>query len=92
MANVNDLPMTKSKTSRSWKLAEKLIYAAFQVLKEHDGELQGRKVIEEVEKRIDLDDWAISRYEKSGYICWQSILHFLALCGRRSSGNLLTTG
>lgn len=76
---MHNLTTSKSKNSRSWKLAEKLIYAAFQILKEHDGELQGRKVIEEVGKRVDLDDWAKGRYEKSGYIRWQSILHFYTI-------------
>ncbi|MGK7947846.1 MAG: restriction endonuclease [Xenococcaceae cyanobacterium] len=71
--------MGKNKNSRSWKLAEKLIYTAFAILKDNDGELQGKKVIEEVGQRIELDDWAKSRYEKSGYIRWQSVLHFYTI-------------
>ncbi|MGL6345211.1 MAG: winged helix-turn-helix domain-containing protein, partial [Waterburya sp.] len=71
--------MGKNKSSRSWKLAEKVIYTAFQILKDKDGELQGKEVIELVGQKLELDDWAKSRYEKSGYIRWQSILHFYTI-------------
>jgi restriction system protein len=70
--------MTK-KLSKSSQLAAKLIYATFEVLKKHGGELLGREVVKEVEKRIELDEWAKSRYEKSGYIRWQSMLHFFTI-------------
>ncbi len=86
---MHNLTTSKSKNSRSSKLAEKLIYAAFQILKEHDGELQGRKVIEEVGKRVDLDDWAKGRYDKSGYIRWQTILRF-NISGCVKAGFLVT--
>jgi restriction system protein len=71
--------MAKGRNSRSLKLAQKLIFKAFQILKENDGELQGKQLIEEVGKRVDLDEWATARYEKSGYIRWQSVLHFYSI-------------
>ncbi len=71
--------MTQIKLSRSRELAAKVIFAALQILKEKGGEAPGRLVIVEVEKRVALDDWARTIYEKSGYIRWQSILHFFSI-------------
>jgi restriction system protein len=67
------------KQSKSLALASKVIFAAFEVLRENGGELNGRQVISQVEKRVDLDEWAKSKYEKSGYIRWQSVLHFYSI-------------
>lgn len=67
------------KLSKSRALAAKVIYAAFGILKENGGELNGREVIEQVGEKIELDEWAKSKYEKSGYIRWQSILHFFSI-------------
>lgn len=67
------------KSSKTPALGSKVIFAAFDVLKENGGELNGREVINQVEQRVDLDDWAKSKYEKSGYIRWQSILHFYSI-------------
>jgi len=71
--------MAKEKLSRSRDLAAKVIFAALQILKEKGGQSPGRDVIAEVEKRVPLDEWARSRYEKSGYVRWQSILHFFSI-------------
>ena len=68
--------MTKE-TSRH--LAARVVFAALEILKEKGGQLPGREVIAEVEKRIPLDDWARATYEKSGYVRWQSILHFFSI-------------
>ncbi len=62
--------------SKSSQLKTKLVYAALKVLKTHGGELPGKEVLKEVEKQVKLDEWAKSRYEKTGYIRWQTILHF----------------
>lgn len=71
--------MVKEKLSRSRELAAKVIFAALQILKEKGGQAPGREVIAEVEKRVPLDDWARATYEKSGYVRWQSILHFFSI-------------
>jgi len=71
--------MSKNKLSPSRSLAAKVIFAALQILKEKGGEAAGRDVIAEVEKRVSLDEWAKATYEKSGYIRWQSILHFFSI-------------
>jgi restriction system protein len=71
--------MAHQKLSRSRELAAKVIFAALQILKEKGGEAPGREVLAEVEKRVPLDDWAKAKYEKSGYIRWESILHFFSI-------------
>lgn len=68
-----------TKTSRTREVAEKTIYAAFQILKENGNELPGRDVIEGVAKRVELDEWAKERLEKTGNIRWRSILHFYTI-------------
>jgi len=65
--------------SRSHQLAAKVMFAAFKILQEYGGEAPGRDIIAEVEKRVELDDWAKEVYEKSGYIRWQSMLHFFSI-------------
>jgi restriction system protein len=71
--------MTQIKLSRSRELAANVIFAALQILKDKGGEAPGRAVVAEVEKRVPLDDWARAIYEKSGYVRWQSILHFFSI-------------
>lgn len=71
--------MTKDKPSRSRELASRVIFAAFNILKEKGGQAPGKEVIAEVEKRVELDDWAKATYEKSGYVRWQSMLHFFSI-------------
>ena len=60
-------------------IAARLAFAALKILKENGGEMRGRQVIEEVEKRVKLGEWEKQRYEKSGYIRWRSILHFYTI-------------
>jgi restriction system protein len=69
----------RDKLPRSRELAAKVIFAALQILKEKGGQAPGRDVIAEVEKRVSLDEWARATYEKSGYVRWQSILHFFSI-------------
>jgi restriction system protein len=71
--------MAAQKLSRSRELAAKVIFAALQILKEKGGEAPSRDVIAEVERRVPLDDGAKATYEKSGYVRWQSILHFFSI-------------
>lgn len=67
------------KTSRSHALAAKVIFAALSALRERGGELPTRDVVEEVGRRVTLDEWASQRYEKTGYVRWQSMLHFFSI-------------
>jgi restriction system protein len=67
------------KMSRSISLATKLIFAALSALQERGGSLSSREVVEEVGRRVKLDEWASQRYEKTGYLRWQSMLHFFSI-------------
>lgn len=61
------------------QLAAKLSFAVLQILSEHSGELAAKELIEKVEQRVDLNDWARETLEKSGYVRWKSILHFFSI-------------
>lgn len=67
------------KQSQTWELGSRVVFAAFEVLKENGGELPGREVLGKVEQRVALDEWAKARLEKSGYVRWQSVLHFYSI-------------
>ena len=51
--------------SATRKLGASLMFAAMNILKEKGGQLSGREVIAEIEKRLTLSDWAKETYEKS---------------------------
>jgi restriction system protein len=71
--------MSENQPAKSKALSPKLIYAAASILKENGGELPARAVMDEVEKRVQLDEWARERYEKTGTVRWQVILRFMTL-------------
>lgn len=73
MAN-NEIPPQKVRP-----LAARLIFAVLKILKENGGEMRGKQVLEEVEKRVQLGDWEKHRYEKTGNIRWRSVLHFYTI-------------
>jgi len=73
------MPEKEKPVSLSRSLAVKVVYAAFQILKEKDGEAPGREVMDEIENRVAFTDWEKSVYEKTGNIRWQSILHFFTI-------------
>jgi restriction system protein len=59
--------------------AAKVIYAAFTILKEEGGKMAGREVIEKIRSKITFSDWELEVYEKTGYIRWESMLHFFSV-------------
>jgi restriction system protein len=71
--------MSKEKLSRSKDLAARVVYAALQILKEKGGQAPRKELIEEVPNRVELDDWARTVYEKTGYLRWQSTLSFFSI-------------
>ncbi len=71
--------MNDKKQSRSFELGAKVVYEALKVLSENNGEMRGKDVLRQIETRVTLDDWARERYEKTGYIRWQSMLHFFTI-------------
>ncbi len=65
--------------SKSQKIAEKTIYATFIILKEAGGEMRGKDVVDKIRGDVEFDDYEKHRYEKTGYIRWESILHFYTI-------------
>lgn len=74
--------------SRSRAIADKTVYAAMLILKEHGGEMKGREVISEVGRRVKFDEWESARFEKTGYVRWESIMHFYSI-GMIKAGYML---
>jgi len=69
----------QKKLPRSRALASKLIYSALSILRDNGKEMPMRELMSKVEKEVKLDDWDKERYEKSGYVRWESILHFFSI-------------
>jgi len=67
------------KLSRSRALAAKVIYAALSILRDSGKEMPMRDLMARVKEQVDFDEWDKERYEKSGYIRWESILHFFSI-------------
>jgi len=65
--------------SRSRQIAEKTIYAAFNILQDAGGELRGKDVIDKIRETVEFDDYEKHLYEKTGYVRWESILHFYTI-------------
>jgi len=58
--------MAQEKMSPAKELASRVVFAALQILKEKGGQAPGREVVAEVEKRVQLDDWAKAVSTKTG--------------------------
>lgn len=71
---------TKMKeVSPSRQSASKVIFAAFKIIKEAGGQLEIKTITEKIPEKIILTEWEKEVFEKSGYIRWQSILHFYSI-------------
>jgi len=68
--------MAKSKTQQ---VAEKTLYATFEILKEAGGELRGKEVLARIPQRVELDEYERHVYEKTGNTRWRSVLHFYTI-------------
>ena len=69
----------KKEQSKTRQLAAKVIFEAFKILKDAGGEMRGKEVMENIQKNINFNEWESEVYKKSGYIRWQSILHFFTI-------------
>lgn len=67
------------KLSKSRQVAVKTIFEALKILKENGGQLSGKEVLEKVRERLVFSDWEKEIYEKTGYVRWESILHFFTI-------------
>lgn len=55
------------------------LQTALKIALEHGGSHPIRQIQGEMERRLNFDDYEKTIYEKSGYIRWQSILHFYSI-------------
>jgi restriction system protein len=69
--------MAKAK-SASRIIAEKTIFATFQILKK-SGPTSGKEIIETIRKTVEFSEYETHIYEKTGYVRWESILHFFTI-------------
>lgn len=65
--------------SKSQQIAEKTIFAAFKILKDAGGEMRGKDVVDTIRATVQFDEYESHRYEKTGYIRWESIMHFYTI-------------
>ncbi len=83
--------------SKSQQIAEKTIFAAFKILKDAGGEMRGKDVVDKIRETVSFDEYESHRYEKTGYIRWESIMHFYTIdcmkAGflRKHKGNWIVT-
>lgn len=67
------------KLAPSKRSAAKTMFATFKILKDAGGQLPGKKILEKIRETIELTDWEKQVYEKTGYVRWESILHFYTI-------------
>jgi len=65
--------------SKSQQIAEKTIFAAFKILKEAGGEMRGKDVVDKIRNTVTFDEYESHRFERTGYIRWESIMHFYTI-------------
>lgn len=65
--------------SPSRKLAAKTLTAAFKILKENGGSMRSAEVIDKIRNTLTFTDYETERFEATGYIRWESILHFYSV-------------
>jgi restriction system protein len=69
----------KNTLSPSKQTAAKSVYATFKILKAAGGQLPGKEVIQKLRETIEFTDWEKEIYEITGYVRWESILHFYTI-------------
>jgi len=65
--------------SPSLTLARKVIFAAFNILKEEGGQLPVKDLMKKVEQRAPFSAWDEEVYEKTGYVRWQTVMRFYSI-------------
>lgn len=67
-------PLSKSK-----ELAGRLLHAALSAVKGAGGSSHIQFVREQVQKTVELDDWALEIIESNGLPRWETYLHFFSI-------------
>jgi len=65
--------------SKSKIIADKTVFATFKILKEAGGEMRGRDVIQKIKETVNFNEYEKHVFEKTGYVRWESILHFCTI-------------
>ena len=71
--------MSIKKKSPSRALAEKTIFETFKILKDAGGQMRGKLVVDKIRETVHFDDYEKHIYEKTGYVRWESLLHFFTI-------------
>jgi restriction system protein len=65
--------------SPSKQTAAKTVFAAFKILKSAGGQLPGKEVLQKIRETVPLTEWEKEIYQTTGYVRWESILHFYTI-------------
>ena len=65
--------------SKSMLIAQKTIFACFSILKKAGGSMRGKDVVEKIRETVEFNEYETHRYEKTGYIRWESVFHFYTI-------------
>jgi restriction system protein len=69
----------EKKMAPSKALGMKTVFASLRILEKHNNEMSIKDLLKEMEETIEFNDWEKARYDKSGYIRWQSVFHFYSI-------------
>lgn len=67
------------KLAPSKQSAAKTLFATLKILKANGGQLSGKKVIDKIRETEQFNEWEMKVYDKTGYVRWESILHFYTI-------------
>jgi len=68
-----------NKVAPTKQIAKKIVFAAFKILKEAGGQLERKDLFKRISGTVKLSEYELGIYEKTGYIRWESILHFYSI-------------
>jgi len=66
-------------TSKSKLIAQKTIMETFKILQKNGGEMRGKDVVDTIRETVKFNEYEKHQYERTGYIRWESILHFYTI-------------
>lgn len=68
-----------NKIAPTKQIAKKVVYASFKILKEAGGQLERKILFNKIASTVNLSDYELGIYEKTGYVRWESVLHFYSI-------------
>lgn len=67
------------KLAPSKRSAAKTLFATLNILRGEGGQLPGKQVVDKIRETVEMTEWEKQTYVKTGYIRWESILHFYTI-------------